>query len=276
MRIDSHQHFWRYRVADFPWIDERMAVLRHDYLPWHLEPEIRRAGIEGVVAVQARQSIAETEWLLQLAAQHAFIKGVVGWVPLAAPNAADELDRLHAGGKLKAVRHVIQDEPEADFILRDDFNAGIRALRPRSLAYDILIFARHLPQTIQFVDRHPGQVFILDHLAKPRIAAGEIDSWATHLRELARRPNVYAKVSGLVTEADWKTWRAVDLRRYFDVALAAFGPSRLMFGSDWPVCIVACGYAPWHAVVRGWIAQLSPAEQARVLGGTAIEAYRLS
>jgi L-fuconolactonase len=275
MRIDSHQHFWRYRQADFPWIDERMSILRQDYLPWHLERELRAAGVDGVVAVQARQSLAETEWLLQLAAQHPFIKGVVGWVPLAAADVGDALDRLQADAKLKAVRHVVQDEPDPDFILRADFNAGIRALQPRSLAYDILIFARHLPQTIAFVDRHPRQVFVLDHLAKPRIAAGEIEPWAAHLRELARRPNVFAKISGLVTEADWKTWRTADLRRCFDVALEAFGPRRLMVGSDWPVCLVACAYARWHELVRGWIAALSPAEQARILGGTAAEAYRL-
>jgi L-fuconolactonase len=228
-----------------------------------------------VIAVQARQSLTETDWLLQLAAQHDFIKGVVGWVPLTSARAGDDLERLSAGGKLKAVRHVIQDEPDPKFILGADFNAGIRALKPWALAYDILIFAHHLPQTIQFVDRHPDQIFVLDHLAKPPIATDKIEPWAANLRELAKRANVYAKISGLVTEADWKGWRSGDLRRYYEVALEAFGPNRLMFGSDWPVCIVACAYAEWHNLVKEWIAQLTPSEQARILGGTAVEAYRL-
>jgi len=169
----------------------------------------------------------------------------------------------------------VQGEPDDNFILRSDFNNGIRALKKFSLAYDILIFARHLPQTIRFVDAHPDQVFILDHIAKPQIKTGLFEPWRKNIRELAQRPNVYCKASGLVTEADFQTWTEAQLRPYFEVVLEAFGPQRLMFGSDWPVCLVACGYARWHELVSRWVAKLSPAEQASILGGTAVEAYKL-
>jgi L-fuconolactonase len=169
----------------------------------------------------------------------------------------------------------VQGEPDDNFILREDFNRGIRELMKFKLAYDILIFERHLPQTIKFVDAHPDQVFVLDHIAKPRIKAGAFEPWNKNLRELAKRPNVYCKASGMVTEADYATWTEGQLQRYFDATLEAFGPQRLMFGSDWPVCLVACGYTRWHKLVSSWIAQLSPAEQGRILGGTAVEAYKL-
>ncbi len=275
MKIDSHHHFWRYDPADYGWIDDSMKALRRNFLPEEFRMEIATAGVDGVVSVQARQSLAETELLLQLAAKYDFIKGVVGWVDLTSPLVAADLERFAANPAFKAVRHVVQGEPDDHFILRDDFNRGVRALRERSLAYDILIFERQLPVTIQFVDAHPDQVFVLDHLAKPRIKAGRFDPWHRNIRELAARPNVYCKVSGMTTEADFANWAESQLRPYFDVALEAFGPRRLMFGSDWPVCLVACGYARWHQLVSGWVAELSVDEQARVLGGTAMETYRL-
>jgi L-fuconolactonase len=275
MKIDAHHHFWSYDPVEYGWIDDSMRAIRRDFLPEHLKAEIAAVGVDGVISVQARQSLAETQWLLDFARQHDFIKGVVGWVELVSPKAGAELERCAMNPKFKSVRHVVQGEPDENFILRDDFNRGIRELRQFNLAYDILIFERHLPQTIQFVDAHPEQVFVLDHIAKPRIKADAFEPWQTNLRELAKRPNVYCKASGLVTEADFATWTEAQMQRYFDAALAAFGPRRLMFGSDWPVCLVACGYARWHQLVSGWISKLSPSEQARILGGTAMEAYRL-
>jgi L-fuconolactonase len=275
MTIDAHHHFWRYDPVDYGWIDDAMAVIRRDFLPADLRSTIKAAGVDGVVSVQARQTLAETEWLLQLAGENNFIKGVVGWVELVSPGVADQLGRYASNAKFKSVRHVVQGEPDDQFILRPDFNRGIRALRPFGLAYDILILERHLAPTIQFVDAHPQQVFVLDHIAKPRIKADAMEPWRTQIRELARRPNVFCKVSGMVTEAEYQAWTEPQLRRYFDVVLEAFGPKRLMFGSDWPVCLVACGYERWLALIRSFVGELSPDEQARIMGGTAIEAYKL-
>lgn len=275
MKIDAHHHFWNYDPVEYGWIDESMRTIRRDFLPEHLRAEIASAGVDGVISVQARQNLMETEWLLGMAAQNDFIKGVVGWVELVSPNVGVGLEKFATHPKLKSVRHVVQGEPDDAFILRDDFNRGIRELRKFSLVYDILIFERHLPQTIEFVDAHPNQVFVLDHIAKPRIKEALFESWNKNMRELAKRPNVYCKVSGMVTEADFTTWTESQLQPYFDTVLEAFGPRRLMFGSDWPVCLVACGYARWHKLVSEWVGELSRDEQARVLGGTAIEAYKL-
>jgi L-fuconolactonase len=275
MRIDSHHHFWKYNSADYGWIDDSMRGLRRDFLPELLQSALADAGLDGVVSVQARQSLLETDWLLELAAQNDFIKGVVGWVDLVSPAVAANLERLAQHAKFKSVRHVIQGEPDDQFILRDDFNRGIRSLKSFDLVYDILIFERHLPMAIQFVDLHPDQTFVLDHIAKPLIRAGAFEPWNRNLRELARRPHVYCKLSGLVTEADYATWTESQLRPYFETALEAFGTRRLMFGSDWPVCLVACDYARWAKIVAGWTAGLSASEQARIFGGTAVAAYKL-
>jgi L-fuconolactonase len=275
MKIDAHHHFWKYNPVEFGWIDDSMKIIRRDFLPEHLRAEISAAKIDGVISVQARQTIDETQQLLDFATQNDFIKGVVGWVELISPNVRNDLARFAANKKLKAVRHVVQGEPDDNFILRADFNRGISALREFDLRYDILIFERHLPPAIKFVDRHPNQIFILDHIAKPKIKANELSPWRENLRELAKRENIFCKISGMATEADFKAWTGPQLRAYFEVALEAFGARRLMFGSDWPVCLVACGYARWHALVAEWISKLSPDEQARVFGGTAIEAYKL-
>jgi L-fuconolactonase len=274
--IDAHHHFWRYTPEEYGWISEAMRVIRRDFLPADLAAEIRAAGVKGVISVQARQTMEETRWLLELAREHDFVRGVVGWVPLIEPGIAATLEKLRtAHPKLRGVRHVLQGEPDDRYMLREDFNRGISALQPLDLAYDLLIFERHLPQAIEFVDRHPRQVFVLDHIAKPRIRDGAIEPWRTLLRELAQRPQVYCKLSGLVTEADPGAWTEAELRPYFDAVLEAFGPERLMFGSDWPVCLTACDYARWLALVQGWIRSLSNGERQRILGGTAIEAYRL-
>jgi L-fuconolactonase len=274
--IDAHHHFWNYEPVEYGWISDRMSVLRRNFDQWDLAREMEAADVNGAVSVQARQTIEETFWLLEIAAMNDFILGVVGWVPLAEPDIAERLECLEDVPKLKGVRHVVQDEPDDDFILRDDFNRGVAALGRFKLAYDILIFERHLPQTIRFVDRHPDQVFVLDHVAKPRVREGIFDPWRQNLCTLARRPNVYCKLSGVVTEADHGAWTPAQLRPYFDAALEAFGPSRLMFGSDWPVCLLASGYGRWMQTVREWAATaMSPAEQARFFGGTAAEAYQL-
>ncbi len=275
MRIDAHHHFWKYDPIDYGWIDESMRAIRRDFLPEHLRTEIARAGVDGVVSVQARQNLSETDWLLDFATRNDFIKGVVGWVELVSPTVGAELERFAANPKLKSVRHVVQGEPDENFILRENFNRGIRELKKFSLVYDVLIFERHLPQTIQFVDAHPNQIFVLDHIAKPQIKAGLFEPWNQNIRELARRANVFCKISGMVTEAAFTTWTEAQLRPYFETVLTAFGPQRLMFGSDWPVCLVACGYARWLQIVSDWIGKLSPAEQARVLGNTAVEVYKL-
>ncbi len=276
MRIDAHHHYWRFDPAEYGWIDDSMAVLRRDFLPKNLEHEIAAAGIDGVVSVQARQSLAETRWLCELAAENSFVKGVVGWVPLADPAVKEHLESLGDCRALKAVRHVVQDEPDDRFLLGDNFNRGIDALEDFRLAYDILIFERQLPPAIEFVDRHPHQMFILDHLAKPRVRDNQLEPWAANIRQLAERENIYCKFSGLMTEADWDNWSERQLKPYWDVILEAFGPRRLMFGSDWPVCLLAASYRSWYELCRRFASTLSETDQARLFGGTAIEAYQLT
>jgi L-fuconolactonase len=277
-RIDAHHHLWHFDPQQYPWIGDRMHVLRHDFLPPDLHKEMIAAGITGSIAVQARQTIEETQWLLQLAEQNDFIKGVVGWVPLADDEVALVLDQfVHRHPKLRAIRHVLQDEPDENHILREDFNRGIRELTRHNLTYDILIFERHLPQTIKFVDRYPNQKFVVDHLAKPRVKYKAISPWREHIHELAKRPNVYCKLSGLATEADHQHWTEQQLHPYMETVLSAFGPKRLMFGSDWPVCLLAITYQRWVHIVESFLtAQLSPSEQQHVWSQTAVEAYRLN
>jgi L-fuconolactonase len=274
-RIDAHHHFWHYLREEYPWMSDRMDVIRRDFLPDDLAAVLTTAGIDGTVAVQARQTLEETRWLLDLADRHNFMRGVVGWVPLVEGSVGRELEILAHRPKLRAVRHVLHDEPDDFYMLRDDFNRGIALLKDFGLGYDLLIFERHLPQTIEFVDRHPAQVFVVDHIAKPRIREGAISPWRENLEELAKRPNVFCKLSGMVTEADWRSWTISQLRPYAEAALEIFGPPRLMFGSDWPVVLVAAEYNRWVQTVRAMISGLSESEQARILGGTAMEAYRL-
>jgi len=274
--IDAHHHFWRYSREEYGWIDDSMAEIRRDFLPPDLRIETQIAGMDGVVSVQARQSLEETRWLLDLAQNNSFIRGVVGWAPLIDPAAPRLLEELRSSNpKLRSVRHVLQGEPDERYMLRDDFNRGLAALLSLGLAYDILIHERQLPAAIELVDRHPDQVFVLDHIGKPRIRDLAIEPWRKNMRELARRPNVYCKLSGMSTEAGPGLWTEAQLRAYFQMTLDVFGPSRLMFGSDWPVCIPTCSYARWMNLVLCWIDRLTPREQARILGGTAIEAYGL-
>ena len=272
MQIDSHHHFWRYNPREYGWISQSMSVLRRDFLPADLRTASAEVGVEGVISVQARQTLDETRWLLKLADQNDYIRGIVGWAPLTSQNVAGELETLTPNEKLKAVRHVLQDEPD-DYMLRDDFNRGIDALEPFGLRYDILIFERQLPRAIELVDRHPRQIFVLDHIAKPRIYEGAISDWREHLGELARRPNVYCKLSGVATEADHQTWTERQLLPYMETALEAFSANRLMFGSDWPVCFLALSYQRWYQIVNDFASRLSPTERDRLMGATAAEAY---
>ena len=275
MIVDSHHHFWRYDPVEYEWISDSMRTLRRDFLPADLRREIAAAGVDGVISVQARQTLPETRALLAHARENDFIRGVVGWVPLVDPDVRGTLEELAQDPHLRACRHVLQDEPDDEYMLRRDFNDGVRAVTEAGLVYDILIFERHLPQTLEFVDRHPNQVFVLDHIGKPRIRDGSFGAWRAAIRNLARRTNLYCKISGMVTEADWGRWREAELAPYMDAVLDAFGPRRLMYGSDWPVCLVGVGYARWFELVAGFAARLSVDERDRVLGGTAIEAYRL-
>jgi L-fuconolactonase len=274
--IDAHNHFWRYTADEYSWIGEGMERIRRDFLPHDLLTEIGAAGVDGTVAVQARQTVAETKWLLELADRYDFIKGVVGWAPFLEPCLEEEVTDLLERGKLKGLRHVVHDEPDPNFILRGDFNEGIDKIQKFGLVYDILIFERHLPQTIQFVDRHPNQVFVVDHIAKPRIREGALSPWQEHITELARRENVNCKLSGMATEASWTDWRQSDLVPYVETILAAFGPKRLLFGSDWPVVLMASEYSNWVETARALISRLSVDEQQQIMGGTAKRVYNLN
>jgi L-fuconolactonase len=277
MLIDAHQHFWRYSAAEYGWISDDMAAIRRDFLPTDLAPLLDASGIAGSVAVQARQAIAETEWLLALAADHPRIKGVVGWLPLAESGSriGAQLDRFAANPRFKGVRHVLQAEPDA-FFGHAGFNAALREVAACGLSYDLLVFDAQLPVAIALADRHPSLRIVLDHIAKPVVQGTPPAAWRTQLRELARRENLCCKFSGVVTEVPGRQWTPELLRPYFEVALEAFGPARLMFGSDWPVCLVAAEYARWHGFVRDCVACLSPAERDAILGDTATGFYRLA
>jgi len=275
MIIDAHQHFWQFEPVDYSWIGKEMAVLRRDYVPDDLLPEISKAGVDAVVAVQARQSLAETEWLLSLAARTPTICAVVGWLPLMESDLTIHLDKLTHNAALKAARHVVQDEPNDHFLDDDRFNAGVDTLRQYGLAYDILIYDRQLPHAIKFVDRHPNQQFVLDHLAKPLVARNSLEPWHQRIRELARRENVMCKVSGLATQTASSDWTFDQLKPFLDAVLEAFGPNRLMFGSDWPVCLLATTYARWHEMIFRWSETLNSEERSWLFGKSAIKAYRI-
>jgi L-fuconolactonase len=278
MRIDAHQHFWTYSAAEYPWIGEGMGRLARDYLPDDLAPNLAAAGLDGSVAVQARQSLEETRWLLDLADGFEIVKGVVGWVDLRSDHVADELDEFAAQPKFVGVRHVVQDEPDPRFMLGDAFLRGLRQLAPLGLTYDLLLYPHQLPAAVELAGLMPDQPFVLDHLAKPQVKAGlasALEPWQTDIRALARHPNVTCKLSGLVTEAAWQGWKRSDFTPYLDVALDAFGPERLMFGSDWPVCLLAGEYADVVGIVTEFVDRLSPSEQHQILGGTATMFYGL-
>ena len=268
-RIDAHQHFWIYSRAEYDWIDDSMSALRRNFVPAALEPELKSNGFHGSVAVQARQTLEETRWLLDLADHSPSILGVVGWADLRSPDIHSQLTSLTQNPKLVGIRHIVQSDPDDRFLLQPDFLRGISALEEFNLAYDILIYPKHLPVAAEFVARFPRQRFVLDHMAKPPISSGEIDSWARGIHRLASFPNVHCKLSGLVTEADWQHWQPAQIIPYLDVAFESFGPDRLMIGSDWPVCLVAAPYARTVNVVKSYLSPQTSECRDAVLGGNA-------
>ncbi len=272
--IDAHHHLWSYSAAEYEWIDDRMAALRRDFLPADFLTELTDASIDGAVTVQARQTLEETRWLLELAGSCQQILGVVGWAPIASADFEASLDALITDKKLVGLRHIVQAEPPG-FLDGADFNRGIRAMRRTGLVYDLLIIEHQLAEAIRFVDRHPQQIFVLDHIAKPKIAAGELEPWRAQIQELGKRSNVSCKISGMVTEDSWSHWSIESLRPYLDTVVNAFGADRLIAGSDWPVCLVASGYAQWWQVLRNYFASFSDDDRADVFGSTAARIYNL-
>lgn len=275
MIIDAHQHFWHYDAQRDSWITPEMSALKRDFLPDHLRLELATNGVDGTIAVQARQSEHETKFLLSLAAQHREIMGVVGWVDLRDSRVQERLHYYSSFDKLRGFRHIAQSEPDDRFLVQNDFCRGIECLREFNFTYDILIYPRQLPAAIDLVRRFPEQGFVIDHMAKPRVRAAELEPWARHIEELAAHPNVWCKLSGLVTEAEWRKWSPQQFRPFFDVVLKAFGSDRLMFGSDWPVCLLSATYAETQQLVADAIADLSSAEQQKIFALNAMSFYGL-
>lgn len=278
MHIDSHQHFWRYSAADYPWIGAGMERIARDCLPVDLAAVAKPQGVGGSVAVQARQSLAESRWLLDLADGDPFVRGVVGWVDLRSPDVVAQLEPLAAHSRFVGVRHVVQDEPDPRFLLGEAFVRGLRCLAPLDLTYDLLLYPHQLPTAAELAALLPEQPFVLDHLAKPQVrdgAAAALEPWRRDIQALARHAHVSCKLSGLVTEAAWRGWRREDFSPYLQVALDAFGPDRLMFGSDWPVCLLAAEHADVAGIVMDFIGPLTAAERQAILGDTATRFYGL-
>jgi L-fuconolactonase len=275
MKIDSHQHFWSYDEKQYPWIPKG-SPLQRDWLPPDLAPLLKAAGLDGCIAVQARQSLEESRWLLELAEHHSIVKGVVGWVDLRATDVEADLTALARHPKFRGVRHVVQDEPDNNFMLGADFLRGIGKLRAVGLTYDLLVFPRQLPAAIEVARRFPDQPFVLDHIAKPDIRSGVMSPWREQLRELAKFPHVCCKISGMVTEADHAAWKPEDFVPYLEVVFDAFGEDRLMYGSDWPVCLLAGSYERVHAFADHAIRALGTAAWEKFLGGNAARFYRVS
>ena len=273
-RIDAHQHFWKFDPVRDAWIDETMVKIQRDFMPNDLYPVLTENQFEGCVAVQASQTEVETHFLLDLAAKNSFIKGVVGWVDLLDDAILGKLDTFSNREKLKGFRHVVQGEAD-DFMLRKDFKRGIAALNQFGYTYDILIFHRQLPAAIELVNEFPNQAFVLDHIAKPDIKSAVIQQWKKNIIELSKADNTMCKISGMVTEANWKNWTADDLKPYLDVVFECFGSERLMFGSDWPVCLVAAEYDKVVQTLDSYMAQLSKIEQENIWYRNANSFYKL-
>jgi len=275
MRIDSHQHFWKFDPVRDSWINDDMKVLQQDFLPENLYSLLQNNQIDGCVAVQADQSEEETYFLLELAEANDWIKGVVGWIDLRAENLEERLSLFFKFKKLKGFRHIVQVEPEDDFLLRDDFCSGISKLSKYNFTYDLLVFPKHLQYAIEIVKRFPKQSFVIDHLAKPDFKQADFSLWEKGIREIANYPNVYCKVSGLVTEADWTNWTASDFTHCLDIVTEAFGMDRLMFGSDWPVSLLAASYEECCGIVTNYYSKFQEEELEKFWGGNAIEFYNL-
>jgi L-fuconolactonase len=275
MRLDSHQHFWHYTPAGYTWMTDQMGVLKHDFLPQDLRPLLDGIRFDGCVAVQARQDLQETQFLLKLAERHPFIKGVVGWVDLCSDQLPNQLQQFAAHPKLVGVRHIVHDEPDDNFMLRPDFRRGISQLQEFNLAYDLLLFPRHLPVAVQLVEEFPDQSFVLDHIAKPGIAERSISPWQENLHHLAKFPNVFCKLSGMVTETGWKQWQPGDFHRYLDITCEAFGPERCLIGSDWPVCTLSGEYEAVMKIVIDYVRKFSVKVQTAILGENCARFYHI-
>ncbi|MGO4109848.1 amidohydrolase family protein [Paenibacillus sp. YAF4_2] len=276
MRIDAHQHFWIYNEQDYSWMSEEHKAIQQDFLPQQLKPLLQKNGFDGSITVQARQSLQETEWLLSLAGEHPEVKGVVGWVDLCSPQVEQQLERYACNPLLRGVRHVVHDEPDDAFLLRDDFRRGIAALERFGLTYDLLIFPKHLPYAVDLVKTFPKQRFVLDHIAKPDIANRIVSPWGEDLAQLAAHPNVYCKLSGMVTETAWGNWEVEDFRPYLDLVFECFGTDRVMIGSDWPVCTLSGTYDGTMNIVKHYINRFTAEAQAQILGGNCAEFYGIS
>jgi len=275
LKIDAHQHFWRHDPAIHTWMDHRMKILQRDYLPDQLLPLLQAQQIDGCVAVQADSSLRENDFLLGLAADHPWILGVVGWVDLQSPALGEQLASFSSNPKAVGVRHIVQDEPDDRFLDAETFRAGVRSLPEHQLTFDLLIYERQLPAAIDFVRALPDVPMVLDHIAKPRIADAVLEPWSSQIRELARAPHLMCKLSGIVTEAAWLEWTPSDLAPYLETAIEAFGPERLMLGSDWPVCRLAAEYPRVRSTVESFLEQFSAAERSAIEGENARRFYRL-
>lgn len=275
MIIDSHQHFWKYELPKHNWIDEEMAAIRRDFTPEDLKSILDQNGVDGCIAVQADQTLAETDFLLEIANEHNFVKGVVGWIDLRADDLEQQLEHYAGQPLLKGFRHVVQGEPDPFFLLRPEFLCGIEAIGKRGYTYDILIFPHQLISALELVKLFPDYKFVIDHLAKPYAKAGYFTGWAAGMAAIAKLPNVYCKLSGLITEADYNSWTAEQLLPYLRHALTVFGPDRCMFGSDWPVCRVAGDYGRVKALVETSLRGFSFAERGAVFGGNCARFYQV-
>jgi len=272
--IDSHQHFWKYNSKRDAWITDDMSVIQRDFLPEHLGPILTKNSIDGCVAIQADQSETEMDFLVSLAEKHTFIKGVVGWVDLKSTSVETRIEHFSNSKWIKGVRHIVQAEPEG-FLLKEDFLHGVSHLDKQNLTYDLLIFPHQLREAISFVGKFPDLPIVLDHIAKPYIKSGKIDQWKQDISELSQARNLYCKVSGIVTEADWNHWMYNDLRPYLDVVFEVFETDRLMFGSDWPVCLMAGNYSEIQDIILNYIAEYSEQDQNKIMGQNAFDFYNL-
>ena len=273
MRIDAHQHLWIYNKKDYGWISDGLSKIRRNFEPGDLYAELKANGLDGSIAVQARQSLAETEWLLNLADKYDFIKGVVGWVDLRSDQLESQLEKFSKNKKFAGVRHVVQDEPNDQFVLEEDFLEGISLLARYELTYDILVFEHQMPASIKMVEKFPEQKFVVDHMAKPLIKKGILHPWKENIETIAGFKNVHCKLSGMITEANWSDWSTRDFTKYLDVVFESFGPDRLMFGSDWPVCKLAGSYADTVSLVEKYISGLPEKSRRSVMGENALDFY---
>jgi L-fuconolactonase len=274
-RIDSHQHFWNYHPAKQVWMNDAMDVLKKNYGPADLKPLLEDCNLQGCIAVQASQAEEENEFLLRLSTAHSIIKGIVGWVDLQAENLEERLAYYKQFEKVKGFRHVLHDEPDDDFMLRPAFLNGIRALQKFGYSYDVLIFQKHLANTLELVKQNPDQQFVIDHIAKPDMKNNGFDAWKKELAAVASFPNVHCKISGMVTETNWKQWSKEDFTIYLDAVVALFGTERIMYGSDWPVCILSATYQAMYGIVNDYFSSFSKNEQDNFFGLNAKNFYRL-